>query len=294
MGRFENGAFTHGFIYQDALNPVAELGSDGSVRSLFVYGSKANTPDMIVNGADVYRVVSDLRGSVRRVVNVSTGAVVQALDYDAWGRVLSDSNPGFQPFGYAGGLYDPATELIRFGARDYDPYTARWTAKDPILFSGGDSDLYAYVGGDPINYVDRDGRHPVLIALGLLLAYGTSVPSDTADAPADLLGMALGASGLRGLGCLGKASPTRDAVDKGFELGTFKSAAKWERQMAQRGWTREQIGEAVQKGERFAAENLVNKGNSATRYVHPETGRSVVIDNATGEVIHLGGNGFRY
>jgi len=30
------------------------------------------------------------------------------------------------------------------------------------------------------------------------------------------------------------------------------------------------------------------------RYVHPVTGRSVVIDAGTGEVIHIGGNGFRY
>lgn len=63
--------------------------------------------------------------------------------------------------------------------------------------------------------------------------------------------------------------------------------------MAKRGWTREQISEAM-KGERFPAENLENKGNAATRYVHPETGRSVVIDDVTKEVIHVGGDGFNY
>ena len=39
---------------------------------------------------------------------------------------------------------------------------------------------------------------------------------------------------------------------------------------------------------------MIDKDNSATRYVHPETGRSVVIDNVTGEVIHVGGDGFKY
>ncbi len=79
-----------------------------------------------------------------------------------------------------------------------------------------------------------------------------------------------------------------------WKLGGFKSAAKWESQMAKRGWTLQQIDEAVASGERFSAENLVNKGNTATRYVHPETGRSVVLDDVTNEVIHVGGDGFKY
>ena len=61
------------------------------------------------------------------------------MDYDSFGNVLQDTQPGFQPFGFAGGLYDPDTKLVRFGARDYDPRTGRWTAKDPILFAGGDT-----------------------------------------------------------------------------------------------------------------------------------------------------------
>jgi RHS repeat-associated protein len=97
-------------------------------------------------------------GSPRLVVNTADGTVIQRLDYDEWGRVLLDTNPGFQPFGYAGGLYDRDTGLVRFGARDYDPETGRWTAKDPIGFGGGDTDLYAYVGNDPLNRIDPDGR----------------------------------------------------------------------------------------------------------------------------------------
>ena len=69
---------------------------------------------------------SDL-GSVRLVINGETGDVVQELEYDAWGVVLTDTNPGFQPFGFAGGLYDPDAKLIRFGARDYDLQEGLWT-----------------------------------------------------------------------------------------------------------------------------------------------------------------------
>jgi RHS repeat-associated protein len=50
------------------------------------------------------------------------------MDYDAWRNVLVDTHPGFQPFGFAGGLYESEIGLVRFGARDYDPETGRWTA----------------------------------------------------------------------------------------------------------------------------------------------------------------------
>jgi RHS repeat-associated protein len=68
-----------------------------------------------------------------------------------------DTHPGFQPFGFAGGLYDPHTGLTRFGARDYDAFTGRWTAKDPIGFNGRSTNLYSYAQDDPVNYIDPDG-----------------------------------------------------------------------------------------------------------------------------------------
>ncbi|XAK01767.1 RHS repeat-associated core domain-containing protein [Vandammella animalimorsus] len=95
--------------------------------------------------------------SILLVIDAETGQIGQRLDYDAWGRITHDSQPGFQPFGFAGGLYDPDTQLTRFGARDYDAETGRWTAKDPILFNGGDSNLYGYVLQDPVNFVDPEG-----------------------------------------------------------------------------------------------------------------------------------------
>jgi len=72
--------------------------------------------------------------------------------------VLLDTAPGFQPFGFACGLYDSQTGLVRFGARDYDAVTGRWTAKDPIDFDSGDTNHFVYSGNDPSNYVDQDGK----------------------------------------------------------------------------------------------------------------------------------------
>jgi len=96
-------------------------------------------------------------GSVRLVINSQTGTIVQRLDYDSFGNVLQDSNPGFQPFGFAGGLYDPATGLVRFGRRDYEPVTGRWTTKDPVSFAGGSPNLYAYTRNRPVDTLDPKG-----------------------------------------------------------------------------------------------------------------------------------------
>jgi RHS repeat-associated protein len=80
------------------------------------------------------------------------------MDFDEFGNVIVDTHPGFQPFGFAGGLYDPHTKLTRFGARDYDSETGRWTAKDPIRFDGDGPNLYEYVFNDPINWIDQSGQ----------------------------------------------------------------------------------------------------------------------------------------
>src|SRR6185295_18907923 len=85
------------------------------------------------------------------------GQIAQRMDYDESGRVTLETNPGFQPFGFAGGIYDRDTGLVHFGAREYDPETGRWTAKDPLRFGGGDPNLYAYAGNDPINHIDPTG-----------------------------------------------------------------------------------------------------------------------------------------
>lgn len=77
-------------------------------------------------------------------------------------------------------------------------------------------------------------------------------------------------------------------------MGNNKTPVKWANRMAKRGWTEQQITEAIQGGRSFPAQNAVNAGNGATRYVHPSTGRSVVIDDVTNEIIHVGGNGYVY
>jgi Colicin E5 ribonuclease domain len=70
----------------------------------------------------------------------------------------------------------------------------------------------------------------------------------------------------------------------------YANEAKLRLQMARRGWTEAQIVEAL----RTPGISTRGKKGPATRYVHARTGRSVVVDDATGEVFHVGGDGFEY
>ena len=165
IGKKVNGTLVQQLVYKDQLNPVAEYDGAGNLTAQFIYASKPNVPDTMIKydhptaGTDTeYRIISDHLGSVRLVVDVTTGTVAQRIDYDEFGIVLTDTNAGFQPFGFAGGIYDVDTQLVRFGARDYDAPLGRWAARDLIGFNGGSSNLYLYVGAEPVNRIDVSGE----------------------------------------------------------------------------------------------------------------------------------------
>lgn len=159
------------WLYRDELHPVAQLDSNGAIVARYVYASRANVPDLVIKGNAVYRLFSDQLGSPRMAVNVANPSdVPYRVDYSAfgvptWKGTGSAATPAFDwiPFGFASGLYDPDTGLVRFGARDYDPSLGRWVTKDPILFNGAQTNLYAYVGSDPINWSDPSGLQTEVI-----------------------------------------------------------------------------------------------------------------------------------
>ncbi len=184
VGKRIDGTLIRGWLYSGQLRIVAELDGAGALISRFVYGSRTNVPDYMVKSGVTYRILSDHLGSPRIVIDTTTGNIVQRIDYDEIGRVLGDTNPGFQPFRFAGGLYDRDTGLTRFGARDYDPHIGRFVSKDPIGFAGGDANLYSYALQDPINLIDPSG----LLFNGAVNAgeaYGTSALTYYADVMAD-------------------------------------------------------------------------------------------------------------
>jgi hypothetical protein len=86
-------------------------------------------------------------------------------------------------------------------------------------------------------------------------------------------------------------NPAQEGYD--WKLGDFKSAQRWQNQMTSRGWTMEDINDAIENGEQFPAPNFINPGNSATRFINPTTGRYVVMDNITKEILQVGGDGYK-
>jgi RHS repeat-associated protein len=191
IGKKVDGNLVKGFLYKDQLGVVAELDQTGTMVSRFVYGSMPNVPDYMIRDGISYRILSDHLGSVRLVVNAGDGTIVQRMDYDSFGRVITDTSPGFQPFGFAGGLYDPDTGLTRFGARDYDADAGRWTTKDPIGFRGGSTNLYRYALNDPVNFLDLTG-----LATNASFPGAPLDPSIPAIVATELTDMIVGISGL--------------------------------------------------------------------------------------------------
>src|ERR1017187_5346072 len=96
VGKTVNGTLQQGFLYDgDAI--VAQLNGSNAIVSQFVYASGSTAPDYMVTGGATYRVFTDQLGSPRLVVNTSTGQFAEEIDYDEFGNVVNDTNPGFQP-----------------------------------------------------------------------------------------------------------------------------------------------------------------------------------------------------
>jgi RHS repeat-associated protein len=135
-----NGVIVEKYLWQSLTQLLAVYDGADNLLMRFEYAD-GRMPISMTKEGGIYYLIYDQLGSLR-VVADGAGNVVKRIDYDSFGNIIADSNEGFiVPFGFAGGLHDRDTGLVRFGYRDYDPDVGRWTAKDPIFFAGGDTDL---------------------------------------------------------------------------------------------------------------------------------------------------------
>ncbi len=105
----------------------------------------------------VYRYqyyLQDRLGNTRVVVN-ETGDTLQRSDYLAYGMQIQYGNSTKNKYLYEGKELQTEMGWLDFGARMYDPTIGRWHAPDPVFQFASP---YSYVGGDPINMIDPDGR----------------------------------------------------------------------------------------------------------------------------------------
>ncbi|UFS62754.1 polymorphic toxin type 33 domain-containing protein [Sulfurimonas sp. HSL-3221] len=164
-----NGQIVEKYLWKDLTTLLAVYDGNDNLISRFEYAAGRMPYKMTTGSGKVFYLAYDQVGTFKYAYEKPLFLFLgdrKAVKYDTYGNILSDSNPDVKvPFGFAGGLYDPDTKLTRFGYRDYDAYTGKWMAKDPIGFAGGDTNLYGYVLGDPANFIDPTGKFAFLIPL---------------------------------------------------------------------------------------------------------------------------------
>ncbi len=176
VAKYINGTLKEKYLWLNLTTLLATYDKDDKLITRYMYTSDRVPETMTTENNETYHLLYNHQGSLRAVVD-SEGKIIKELQYDSFGNITLDTNSALHVnFGFAGGLYDKDTKLTRFGYRDYDAQTGKWTAKDPIGFDGGDTNLYGYVLGDPVDFVDPSGESfQVIVAItvggGGLISY---------------------------------------------------------------------------------------------------------------------------
>ena len=111
----------------------------------------------------------DHLGNIRQVIKATgsnKGTVIQTMDYYPFGAEFCDGSTAseVQSRRYNGKELDRmhGLDTYDYGARQYDPVTGRWDRMDPLCEKYYDVSPYAYCGGNPVRYIDPDGRIKII------------------------------------------------------------------------------------------------------------------------------------
>jgi RHS repeat-associated protein len=98
----------------------------------------------------------DQLGSVRDVIDATSGSLVESYDFTPYGATARSNGSTPTDYRYAGLFKHPASGLNLSATRPMDTGTGRWLNRDTIRETGG-INLYGYVGANPVMNVDTDG-----------------------------------------------------------------------------------------------------------------------------------------
>jgi RHS repeat-associated protein len=113
---------------------------------------------MVTPSDQVYCYHFNATGSTVAMTD-SSQTMVNKYAYDPFGKVTNQEETISQPFKFVGqyGVMTEPNGFYYMRARYYDPQVGRFIPEDPIGFEGGDVNLYAYVGNNPIVLIDPLG-----------------------------------------------------------------------------------------------------------------------------------------
>jgi RHS repeat-associated protein len=167
------GGVTTEYLY-DGLNAVQEI-SSGAVKANLLTGGLDEVFARTTSGGTQTPLVDGL-GSTLAVTD-GAGNIQTQYAYDAFGSTTATGAASDYPFQYAGRENDGAG-LYYNRARYYAPGLQRFVSQDPIGFAAG-VNHYAYVGNNPVNFIDPmglDGGNPFLDGLQKALDFGGMIP----------------------------------------------------------------------------------------------------------------------
>jgi RHS repeat-associated protein len=123
----------------------------------------------------------DLVGSTIGLVN-SSGSLATSFTYEPFGAVTPSGSPSSYPYLFVGMEYDSATLLYHTLARYYSPRLQRYLSADPLGFGGGDVNVFAYAGNNPVDLIDPLGMQmPAFNGLAFAQSPPPPPPPDPED-----------------------------------------------------------------------------------------------------------------
>lgn len=146
------------YLY-DSNQVLMEYDGAGQLLRRYVYGTGIDEPVALITPSNShYYYHFDGQGSVIALTD-GTGATAERYRYSPFGE-SGDASPLGNPYRYTSRRLDDETGLYYYRARYYSASLGRFLQPDPIGYGDG-LNMYAYVGNDPLNFVDPLGLYSI-------------------------------------------------------------------------------------------------------------------------------------